>query len=410
MMLSMVKAPVWIFFIFRSLTWHQNHVGTPFPHIGRPLLLHGAPKSSSSSSNNVFLRFTKANRTLAQLHRKACNYLSHQNLLQISTFRSVFGWIPDEITLRESLACSSIKPGRYMTLVVQKLAPRLEVPLHYQNLTIFPLPPEALICALHVWTFDGLDIVYASNTVIKRLLLEHDPHPLPLLQLSIPDVVVTSFLWSLVRFLQRDILPVYSDFLFRLQQNGLAFRYKYRWHTEDTNCVHGCTILETPYHLLWGCPTAQHLWHLFLSPFSRLFGLAFSWPQVLFLYKVTVPAAQQASYGLHTPLRLFNVVRCVILRTLWLNRNKAIFDAPPLQFTGVYRQVLVMVRLYFQLLYKKLTNPQKHDIQDSRSNFQHLVRNGIKTSMSIHFIFLQNKPDVTTMQVPTLLLSARLYH
>ncbi|KAL8011300.1 hypothetical protein Plhal710r2_c053g0160781 [Plasmopara halstedii] len=301
----------------------------PFPHIGRLLLLYGAPKSSSSSSNNVFLLFTKANRSSAQLYRKACNYLSRQGVLRISTFRSVFGWIPDEITLRESLACSSITPGRSMTSVVQKLAPRLEVPLHYQNLTIFPLLPEALVCALHVWTFDGLNIVYASNTIIKRVLLEHDPPPLPLFQLSTSDVVVTPSLWSLERFPQRDILPVYSEFLFRLQHNGLAFRYKYRWHTEDTKCVHGCTILKTPYHLFWDCPTAQSLWHLFLSPFSRLFDFAFGWPQVLFLYKVTVSAAQQASYGFHTPLRLFNVVRCVILRTLWLNRNKAIFDALP---------------------------------------------------------------------------------
>lgn len=311
--------------------------------------------------NNGFLRFTEDKRTLAVLHRKACNFLSHHGVMRISTFLSVFGSLPDEDTLRISLASSSIKPGRSMTSVVQKLAPRLSLPAHYQDFLIFPLPPEGMISALHVWTFDGIDIATVSNRVIKHLLVDRDPPPLPLLQLSVPDVDIGASHWALELVLRRDVLPVYSDFVFRLQHNGLGFRYKYRWHTGEVNCVYGCATPETPYHLLWDCYRAKRLWLLFLPPFSRLFQSMIDWPQVLFLHQLRVPAHNQATFGSFTPVRLFNVVRSVILRTLWLNRNKAIFDPPALQFMGVFRQCLTLVRLHLQRLFKTMTHPRKKD-------------------------------------------------
>lgn len=192
-----------------------------------------------------------------------------------------------------------------------------------------------MIDALHVWTFDGIDIVHASNRVIKRLLLSQDPHPLPLLQLSVPGVVVPSSHWALERLLQRDLLSIFSDFVFRLQHNGLGFRYKYQWHTDDVSCVHGCATPETPHHLLWDCYMAKRLWHLFLPMFSGLFQSTIGWLLVLFLHQLDVPAHHTTVFGSLLPVLLFNVVRSVVLRTLWLNRNKALFDPPALQFMGV---------------------------------------------------------------------------
>ena len=112
----------------------------------------------------------------------------------------------------------------------------------------------------------GQDIVYASNHVIKKLLVVQDPPPLPLVQLSVQEVRLPSSHWTFERLLQRDVLPVYADFLFRLQHNGLGFRYKYRWHTDDVHCVYGCTTPETPHHLFWECYMAKYLWRHFLSP------------------------------------------------------------------------------------------------------------------------------------------------
>lgn len=108
--------------------------------------------------------------TPAVLHRKVCNSLSHQCITRISTFSSVFGCLPDNTTLLVSLFYSLITPGQSITSVAQKMAPRLAVTLHYQDLSIRPLPPEGMVSALHVWTFDGQYIAYASNTTIKHLL------------------------------------------------------------------------------------------------------------------------------------------------------------------------------------------------------------------------------------------------
>jgi len=79
---------------------------------------------------NVFLRFTKEKRTLGVLHRKVYNFLSHQGITRISTFCCIFGWTPDKATLRFLLAGSSMQGTRSLASVVQKLAPRLAVPLH----------------------------------------------------------------------------------------------------------------------------------------------------------------------------------------------------------------------------------------------------------------------------------------
>ncbi|RMX61941.1 hypothetical protein DD238_008385 [Peronospora effusa] len=328
--------------------------------------------------NNVFLRFTAAQRSLAVLHRKACGYLSHHDITRISSFCCIFGWIPDEATLREALAGSSIESARSMTAVVQKLAPRLAVPLHYRDFMIYPLPPATMVCALHVWAFDGHDIVYASNHNIKRLLATQAPPPLPLLQLSVPDVTLSPSHWAHERLLQRDVLPVYADFLFRLQHNGLGFRYKYRWLTTMVDCVYGCPTPETPFHLLWDCHTARHLWRLFLSPLTRLFRSVLGWDQVLFLHHLEVPVASRLIFGSRLPVRLFNIVRCVVLRTLWLNRNKALYDSPALPFFGVFRQCLTMIRLHFQRFYTKLTHSQSREFARHKLQLQAFRREWVR--------------------------------
>ncbi|KAF4027975.1 Reverse transcriptase (RNA-dependent DNA polymerase) [Phytophthora infestans] len=318
--------------------------------------------------NNTFLRFTNDRRTLAALHRKASQFLSHQGILRISTFCCCFGWIPDESTLRVALAGSSIKSDRSKTVVVKALAPRVAIPAHYGSFAIYPLPPETMIAALHVWTFDGHDIVHATNSTIRRLLAATAPPPLPLERLGAPNTVLPASFWATERVLQRDILPTFSDLLFRLQHNGLGFRYKYGWHTADTQCVHRCPDTETAKHLFWDCILASRLWHFFLPPFRRILQLEFTWDQVLFLQGVEVPPVAKDTYGTSLPIRLFNIVRCCVFRALWMNRNKAIYDGPALSFVGVYRQSLATVRLHFQRLFKSLTNPRKLECTTYKSH------------------------------------------
>ncbi|KAL7689318.1 hypothetical protein Plhal304r1_c016g0059411 [Plasmopara halstedii] len=62
--------------------------------------------------------------TLAVLHRKTCQYLSHHGIYRVSTFCVCFGSAPDSSTRREALSGSSINTARLLTRAVDTLSPR----------------------------------------------------------------------------------------------------------------------------------------------------------------------------------------------------------------------------------------------------------------------------------------------
>ncbi|KAL7682653.1 hypothetical protein Plhal304r1_c047g0128731 [Plasmopara halstedii] len=250
------------------------------------------------------------------------------------------------------LSGSSINTARSLPRVVDTLSPRLSVLSHYGTFVINPCPPEGILAAFHIWTFDGQDIVDDTNGLIHRLLKSSLPLQLPLQSLQLNGISPPVNHWSTLRKLQCDILPVFFDFVVRLQHNGLGFRYKFGWHTHDINCVYGCSTPETPKHLLWECYTANTIWCLFLPLFQWIFDTTIQWEHALFLVNLTIPSYRQHDNGIHLPLRLFNIIRCCILRTLWINRNKAIYDPPCLHFMGVFRQSLTMIRRNLQRIFK----------------------------------------------------------
>ncbi|KAL7688878.1 hypothetical protein Plhal304r1_c017g0060561 [Plasmopara halstedii] len=218
--------------------------------------------------------------------------------------------IPDSFRLRETLSGLSINTARALTRVVEILLPRKSAPYHYGTFIIYPCLPEGMLAALHIWTFDGQNIIDTTSTLIRRLLKIYPPinH------------------WSTLRKLQCDILPVFSDLLFRLKHNGLDFRYKFSWHTQDINCVHGCSTLETPKYLLQECYTANTIWRLFLLPFQWIFDTTNQWDHALFLINLTA------------------------------NMTMAIYDSPYLHFMAIFRQCLTILRLHLQRTIKALTH------------------------------------------------------
>ncbi|KAL7693641.1 hypothetical protein Plhal304r1_c003g0010421 [Plasmopara halstedii] len=198
--------------------------------------------------------------------------------------------------------------------------------------------------------------------------------PLPLQPLGINDIVSPVNYWPTHRQPQKDVLPVFADLLFRLLHNGLSFRLKFGWHTQDINCVHGVT--EIPKHLLWDCYIAKSIWRLFLAPFERIFDNRFRWEQTLFLVDLTVPGYRQHQFCSLLP------IRCCIFHTLWINRNKAIYDAPCLHFMGIFRQCLTMIRLHLQQTFKGLTQ-----LLGTRSSLIISSMSGINTFVKIQSAF-----------------------
>ncbi|KAL7686177.1 hypothetical protein Plhal304r1_c028g0093921 [Plasmopara halstedii] len=150
-------------------------------------------------STRLLPKLMNTNPTLAVLHRKACQYLSHHGIYRISTFCVCFGSTPDSSTLREALSGSSINTTRLLTRVVDTLPPRLSVPSYYGTFIINPCPPKGILAAFHIWTFDGQDIIDATNISIRRLLKSSLPPQSPLQSLQLNGISPPINLWSALR-------------------------------------------------------------------------------------------------------------------------------------------------------------------------------------------------------------------
>lgn len=136
-------------------------------------------------------------------------------------------------------------------------------------------------------------------------------------------------MWKRERHLDRDVLPIYSDLKFRLQHNGLRLRHKHRYRTLDINCVFHCPAVETAKHLFWDCPTANTVWEKTLHPLRRYFQTPLQWSTVVYWTVLDLCTEACQNFGTHNLLRVISVIRFVVLKTLWTERNNTIFRTNP---------------------------------------------------------------------------------
>ncbi|CAH0486961.1 unnamed protein product [Peronospora farinosa] len=157
----------------------------------------------------------------------------------------------------------------------------------------------------------------------------HSPPPIPTMPhtaLGMSSEPNWLGLWRRDRSLDLDVLPVLSDLKFRLQHNALKLRSKYQWRPVDVGCVHGCPDVETSRHLFWDCPYAQRLWSLFLPGFRSATERPLAWEAAVYLLDTGLTPESSRTIGQHNFLRVFNVVRCCVFRSLWLHRNERVFQ------------------------------------------------------------------------------------
>ena len=273
------------------------------------------------------------------------------------------GW-PTEDALTAFLAP---QPPRPSSPVLSRPSARLSARAFLRKLSplLPPLPSQLLVTlgsrschvASHDWTFfwptgtlHSLDTI-SLGAIYKSLHTAVIPD-LPLTQLSVSSTPAPST-WVLEHRLDRFVLPVYRDFKFRLQHNALGFLYKYAWRTDVVQPLY-CPLcegpLETPIHLLWTCPLVLPLWTPWLLPFASLLSHAITWRHIVFLDMLTVadtvPMPQQALVPI-----VFNIVRCLMLRSIWLHRNEILYS-PSIQFNAF--KIQIPVHVYFRLHWRSL--------------------------------------------------------
>ena len=150
--------------------------------------------------------------------------------------------------------------------------------------------------AFHCCRFGAFDLAELSVARIRKLIDKPITPVLPLSRLGL-DSGPPPAMWARNFKMRKHLLPVYADFLYRLQHNALYLGYRLQ-HLPGAAilCHHGCGVLETAPHLFWYCPFATQVWAPWLNRFRPLFGSLLDWRSVLLFLVEPAPGAQ-LTYG-----------------------------------------------------------------------------------------------------------------
>lgn len=276
--------------------------------------------------DNPHFRVGRLRRSLAKASTLCCRFRD-LGYLRLRDFVERHGCLPSVELCTRLLADEEFSASRLRSLAASHFVAMLS---DWFDLSA-PVPPgpstpTAVSSALHGWRLRGTFVIDMHNRDFYRLL--HKLRPLPCMPhgaLGVASEPDWDKMWRREHSLDRDVLPVLGDLKFRLQHNALGVRVKYQWHTDDVNCVHGCPTIETPRHLFWDCPYAQALWQMYLPTLDEATMKPLDWEAVVFLHKAGVTRTAALNVGQHNFLRVFNVIRCCVLRSLWLHRNERIY-------------------------------------------------------------------------------------
>jgi hypothetical protein len=321
--------------------------------------------------SNFFLRFGTLNKTLK---KTTTYYKLFQDLgvLRLIDFIQLYQSQPQLIQLKSTLAEVCQRPTTSAKALHAKI-PVIQLPT-----TCFrPQYRPEVLGALDHWVFDNTPLYKLDTQRLYQIL--HDP-PAPLLpfnQLQCPEVQdLSSTFWLRQHSLNQHLLPVYADLVYRLQHNSLGCRYKFKWRTENpqpTSCIHGCSTEETPKHLFWDCYLAKFLWNFYLLPFSTLFGSQLQWYQIIYLQDLQLPRQHQSQYGTKELFTIFNLVRSIILRLLWLHRNARLYkQIPTSSYPFLHHQVKAVLLLHTKRYFNhqvNRTSSNVHRVSWRLSNF-----------------------------------------
>ncbi|TDH71915.1 uncharacterized protein CCR75_005699 [Bremia lactucae] len=209
--------------------------------------------------------------------------------------------------------------------------------------------PVQAVCyysAFHAWVFNSYEIAELSVARIRNLLSTHEVPLLPLSRLGI-ELIPPDLMWKRDIKMNKHILPVYADLLYRLQHNALFLGYRLQHiPNADTLCPFGCNTLETPSHLFWFCDLATRVWTAWLPILQQLFSSNLYWDSLLFF--IVEPKSSAISKFGYNVYVILHIVRTVIFRCLWMHRNDVRFHSVQVNLISVQATITAVVRLHVE--------------------------------------------------------------
>lgn len=236
---------VWISSISQPPLWlHSTQPnGNISQHLGLTFYVYGAsiflPPFSSHHRNptqqlcqpiwlNKLLCFGTAQpplmRTITTSHHPRSQYV-----YRLLDFPADTDGIPTSDSLRLFFHSRTKQINKVVTTLLLKLnLIILQFPLAG---TFRPLPPTNLPGAFDAWNLVNLPLHRITTNLILQKIEHPAPPTLPFSRLGIPDehlpLSLTTTFWPDQQSLNRYLLPVCSDLVFRLLHNAIGYRYKY---------------------------------------------------------------------------------------------------------------------------------------------------------------------------------------
>lgn len=166
------------------------------------------------------------------------HHLCFRHIYRISNFPAGTCDHPTSDSLRLFFQSRSKHINKVATTLIAKLGP--VIPYYSSAGSFRPLPPEPYLGAFDAWTLDTLPLDRVTTNLILRHIEKPSPPILPFSHLGITadnlSISLPPNFWTEQHSLNRYLLPVCSDLVFRLLHNTLGCRYKYQL---STLCVHG---------------------------------------------------------------------------------------------------------------------------------------------------------------------------
>ncbi|OWZ01615.1 Pol Polyprotein [Phytophthora megakarya] len=283
--------------------------------------------------NNFHLLFGKTQRPLTKLSQQNVLLQAH-GVCRQRDFVDYYGSYATHELLCTILDDDDFARPASKTRFINQFIPRINLLLD-NNPKIYygPFVSRHIEAARHDWELDGKLVTDMENKDFVKLVLKARKNPkipdLPLAQLGIADISPPDNMWNNEYGWDRYVLPVAADVKFRLQHNALGFRYKFQWRTlvdTSSTCIHGCDAAESAKHLFWLCHVARFQWDFYLQPLHELIHGTFKWEHILFPGLIQVRPTATRTYGANVFHIVFNIIRCCVIRSLWLHRNKKLYN------------------------------------------------------------------------------------
>jgi hypothetical protein len=190
--------------------------------------------------------------------------------------------------------------------------------------------------------------------LIRKRLVHFKPPPLPIQSLGL-EKQPPADIWVRDLKMNKNVLPVYADLLYRLQHNALYVGYRLQ-HVANavTTCLHGCNVQETVSHLFWYCGFAADVWKEWLDVFQQWLDSPIEWATIVYFEGITPTKCAKDAYG-YSLFVVFHIVRTVVLRSLWMHRNDIRFHDHEPNLIDVHARVHALVDLHVASLWQATT-------------------------------------------------------